>query len=124
MLFKKAPALAGHGDAVAAGEGCRHHADPDDDGRGNRGLSGIDDANDVDASPLHFHRVQEGKDLGTQVLPHLRDRVLAHRPKLLGLPVGFWAGGRLPGGCARPSDQEGGGGKAGVVEFGLQRGRG
>ncbi len=117
-FYKKLPAPGGHDGAVIARERCGHHADPENNGGGR--LSGVPDADDVDASPLHLHRFQKGVELESQVaFPGLHERVVTDGAELLELLVRLWAGGCLPRSSASASDQDWGRGQAGVVELGL-----
>jgi hypothetical protein len=103
VFSKELAALGDHDDAIFARERVGHHADPEDD----RGVSEIrfhdPNADDVDAGPLHLHRVQKAIDPGTElVLPDSFEWcVVANRVNLLFL---LWAGGCLPRSGAAASD--------------------
>ena len=98
-------ALASCDNAFIARERFRHHTDPEDDGGGSRRLSGVRDADNIDARPHHTHRVQKGGKPGTQVVfPDITERVVADGAELLELPVCLRPSRRLPRGGTSASD--------------------
>ena len=70
MFKKELLALGSHVEAVIARERCRSDTDPDDDGC--KRLFDISDADKIDASPLHLHRVQDVEEFeGKAAFPDL-----------------------------------------------------
>jgi hypothetical protein len=123
VFHQNLPAPGGHDDAVIARERCGYHTDPEDDGEERFGgrilLLGVPDADDIDARPVHFHRLQKGKDPDSKLLfafPGLLDRVVLDAAELL---VRLWA----PRTGAGASDQDRARWQAGVVGLGLHLGR-
>ena len=122
VFLKKRLAPRGHDDTIIGRERRRHHTDPED-GRGIV-LFRVPNADYINASPFHLHRVQKGKDLGSQVaFSDLFNWMAVSKVELLELPVCLWAGGHLPRSCACASNQDRGRRQASIVELGLHLGR-